>query len=187
MQTPIVRYSIPRWILDRSWALLRQDGLKEVESTVLWGGRRFGSEAVIMAVTYPCGRDVAFRRGFLQVGADTTAEMGRWLRQQGMRGLIQVHTHPGGWTGHSDTDNDFPIASSDGFVSLVWPHFAAAPVQSVHDLGIHQLRQGRWRHVKGAEAEQLIHIVESEAMVWAPPEANGPSAAQLRGGNRQHE
>jgi hypothetical protein len=161
--------------------------LKGVESTVLWGGRRFADEAVVMAVVYPCGRDVAFHRGLLQVGPDTTAEMGRWLRQQGMRGLVQVHTHPGAWTGHSDTDNDFPIASSDGFVSLVWPHFAAAPVQSIQDLGVHQLRQGRWHDVAGAEAEQLLRIVESEAMTWAPPETFGPSAPNGQGTSRGHE
>src|SRR6266850_1748286 len=104
MTTSITTYWIPRWILDRSWMILRQDGLKGVESTLLWGGRRFGTDCVIMAAIYPCGRDVELTADYLRVGADTTAEMGRWLRAHELRGLVQVHTHPEKWTGHSPTD-----------------------------------------------------------------------------------
>src|SRR5438034_8862579 len=154
------RFWVPRWVLDRSWSVLRQDGLKKVESTVTWGGLRFGAEAVVMALVYPCGRDVELHSGLIRVGPDTTAEMGRWLRTQGLAGLIQVHTHPTAWTGHSDTDNDFPIASSDGFVSLVWPEFARLPVVDATDFGIHRLKQGKWQQVVGTQAEEMIRIVE---------------------------
>jgi hypothetical protein len=173
---PVIRtYWVPRWALDRSWQFLRQDGLKKVESTVLWGGRRFGEEAVVLSVLYPCGHDVALEPGFVHVGADTTAEMGRWLRAQGLAALIQVHTHPGVWTGHSRTDDDFSIASSEGFVSLVWPDFAARPVQGIQDLGVHRLSGGEWSDVEGDDARDLIRIVESGAMVWAPRVAPRPA------------
>lgn len=174
-RTPIKTYWIPRWVLDRSWQLLRQDGLKGVESTVLWGGRRFGHEAVVMAVLYPCGYDVALEPAFVHVGSDTTAEMGRWLRAQELSALIQVHTHPGSWTGHSNTDDDFSIASSDGFVSLVWPHYGARPVERVGDLGVHRLSGGEWHDVEGRDADTLIRLVESEAAVWVPRVAPRPA------------
>jgi hypothetical protein len=175
-ERPRIRtYWLPRSVLDRAWQILRQDGLKGVESTVLLGGRRFGDEAAVMAVLYPCGSDVALEEGFVHVGSDTTAEMGRWLRRQGLAGLIQVHTHPGRWTGHSKTDDDFPIASSEGFVSLVWPYFAASPVRNVEDLGVHRLVDGEWQDVVGDEARTLIRIVESEAMIWAPRAAPRPT------------
>lgn len=184
-ERPRIRtYWVPRWIIDRAWQILRQDGLKEVESTVLLGGRRFGDEALVMAVLYPCGADVVLEGGFVHVGSDTTAEMGRWLRARGLTALIQVHTHPGAWTGHSQTDDDFPIASSEGFVSLVWPHFAALPVQNVDDLGVHRLTGGRWQEVTGDEARALIHIVESEAMVWAPRVAPRPARERPQDGRR---
>jgi hypothetical protein len=172
---PIRTYWVPRWVLDRSWQLLRQDGLKGVESTVLWGGRRIGDEAVLMAVLYPCGHDVALESGFVHVGSDTTAEMGRWLRAQGLSALIQVHTHPNAWTGHSSTDDDFSIASSEGFVSLVWPHYGARSVTGIQDLGVHRLSGGEWHDVDGRDAEALIRIVESEATVWAPRIAPRPA------------
>lgn len=165
----IAAYWLPRWILYRTWELLRQDGIKGVESTVLWGGRRVGNEATVLSVLYPCGADVIRRRSLLRVGSDTTAEMGRWLRSHSQLGLIQVHTHPGEWTGHSETDNDFPIASSEGFVSVVWPRFAASPVRDAADLGVHRLIAGAWHQLPGDDATRLIRVVESEVMVWADP------------------
>lgn len=159
---------VPRWLLDRSWTLLRQDGLKGVESTLLWGGRRFGNEAVAMAVLCPTGGDVSFSRGLVRVGPDTTAEMGRWLRAQGLRGLAQVHTHPGLWIDHSRTDDAFPIVSSDGFVSLVWPNYASLPIQQITEMGVHRLLDGRWHHYRGDRASQLVRVVESEASIWVP-------------------
>jgi hypothetical protein len=176
---PIRSYWVPRWVLDRSWQLLRQDGLKRVESTVLWGGRRFGEEAVVMAVLYPCGHDVALEPGFVHVGSDTTAEIGRWLRAQDLSALVQVHTHPNAWTGHSRTDDDFSIASSDGFVSLVWPHYGERPIESIRNVGVHRLSGGEWHDVEGSDAEALIRIVESDAAVWAPRLAPRPAREPL--------
>ncbi|PYO42408.1 MAG: hypothetical protein DMD33_09435 [Gemmatimonadetes bacterium] len=169
----ISRYWVPRWVVDRSWQILRQDGLKGVESTVTWGGIRFGEAAVVMGIVYPCGRDVELYRGFIRVGPDTTAEMGRWLRGQGLAGLMQVHTHPTAWTGHSGTDDDYPIASSEGFVSIVWPTFAQLPVRDAGELGVHRLEGGRWRELERAEVQQLVRIVESEGLIWAHSEDLG--------------
>ncbi|WP_310571221.1 hypothetical protein [Gemmatimonas sp.] len=172
---PVRAYWVPRAILQRAWELLRQDGLRGVESTVLLGGRRFGAEAVVMAVVYPCGADVTHEASFVHVGSNTTAEMGRWLRGEGLTALMQVHTHPGAWTGHSPTDDDFSIASSEGFLSLVWPQYAAAPVQHIEELGVHQLRDGRWHALDAQEARGLIRVVESDAMVWTPGIAPRPA------------
>jgi hypothetical protein len=150
--------------------MLREDGLRGVESTVLWGGRRFADHAVVLAVLYPSGGDVERTHEFVRVGADATAEMGRWLRAQELTGLAQVHTHPSAWTGHSQTDDDFPIASSHGFLSLVWPNFAQQAIRNVGDLGVHRLLNGRWHHLTERESHALIEIVESEAIVSASHE-----------------
>lgn len=183
------RLWVPRWVLDRTWRYLRQDGLDQVESTVLWGGRRFGDEAVVMAVLYPCGPDVVFERGVVQVGPDTTAEMGRWLRGQNLRALCQVHSHPGSWTGHSPIDDAFPIASSEGFLSLVWPRFAAQPARSVGDLGVHRLEGGEWQELSFAEARTAIRVVESESLVRSHRPRGGQSddSGQLRVDVEPHE
>jgi len=166
------RFWIPRFILDRTWQILRQDGWNRVESTVLWGGRRFDKEAVVMAVLYPCGRDVSFSRGLVHVGPDTTAEMGRVLRANEMTGLIQVHTHPGSGVGHSPTDDNFSISSAEGFLSLVWPEYAHLPPKAIADFGVHRLEPKGWRRLSRSEAGALLHVVESESFVWVPEEGD---------------
>jgi hypothetical protein len=173
MMTPAIRtYWVPRFILDRSWLMLRQDGLKQVESTVLWGGRRFGDNAVVMSVLYPCGPDVAMSGRLLRVGPDTTAEMGRWLRAQGQRALAQIHTHPGAWVDHSSTDDDHTIASNEGFISIVWPRFAAVPLTDLTEAGVHRLRGGKWARLSREEVHELFRVTESEAMVWVQGETD---------------
>ena len=164
---PISTYWVPRSTLDRSWHLLRQDGLKSVESTVLWGGRRFGDQAVVMSVLYPCGADVLMTPQLLRVGADAVAEMGRWLRGQDQRALAQVHTHPGAWVGHSPTDDDHTIATGEGFISIVWPRFATAPLPDLAGAGVHRLRAGSWERLSPEETLKTFRVTESEAMIWA--------------------
>jgi hypothetical protein len=168
MDQSIKVYWVPRFVLERTWHLLRQDGRRQVESTVLWGGRRFGDQAVIWNVLYPSGHDVERHGGFLRTGPDTTAAMGRWLRQQDSRGLIQVHSHPGSWIGHSKTDDDFPIASSEGFVSIVWPSYGES-LATLAELGVHQLEQGKWRTWPLDERRFRLRLVETEAIIWPPP------------------
>jgi hypothetical protein len=92
---------------------------------------------------------------------------------------MQVHSHPSDWTGHSQTDDDFSIASSPGFVSLVWPDYAVLPARTIDDLGVHRLIDGKWRHLSGESARLLIRVVESEAMVWAPQTAPLPARQPL--------
>ena len=167
-QADINKYWVPRLILERSWILLRQDGLKGVESTVLWGGRRFGAEAVVTTVLYPGGWDVELGPGRVRVGSDTTAEMGRWLREHSLSGLAQVHSHPSDGTRHSSTDDDHSIASSAGFMSLVWPRYADLPVRNISELGVHRLVNGCWNRLPAADADALFPIIESESIIWAP-------------------
>jgi hypothetical protein len=92
--------------------------------------------------------------------------MGRWLRQQDIAALMQVHTHPDTWVGHSSTDDDFSIASSEGFMSIVWPNFAALPVTDAAQLGVHRLEGGSWRQLSAAQATDLIRVEESEGFIW---------------------
>ena len=42
-----------------------------------------------------------------------------------MRRLAQIHTHPFGWVGHSDYDDEKAFSQREGAISIVVPHFAA--------------------------------------------------------------
>jgi len=69
--------------------------------------------------------------------------------------LAQIHTHPGA-AFHSKTDNDWPIVSQPGFISIVIPRFAQGDV-SLEDAWVGRLdERGRWHEVA---AEQSIEFV----------------------------
>jgi proteasome lid subunit RPN8/RPN11 len=58
--------------------------------------------------------------------------------------VAQIHTHPGGWLDHSDTDDLFVLVPSPGFVSIVVPDFARGFKRA--RCAIHVLEaSGEWR------------------------------------------
>ena len=75
----------------------------------------------------------------------------RWLTQfffdladRRLTAVAQIHTHPGSFVEHSQTDDEFALVPSAGFVSIVVPDFARGFERS--RCGIHVLEEsGRWR------------------------------------------
>ena len=66
------------------------------------------------------------------------------LADRGVTAVAQVHTHPGMSVDHSETDDEFVLVPSAGFLSIVVPDFARDFTSS--RWGIHVLEpSGRWR------------------------------------------
>src|ERR1043166_4780982 len=110
---------IPKALFDETFSTLRQCGSGCWECQVLWIGPWSDVEQVTRVV-HPQHR----RHG---LGFELSSE---WLttfwlelaaNSEGVR--PQVHTHPAE-AFHSDTDNDYPIVHTEGFLSLVIPRFA---------------------------------------------------------------
>ncbi len=61
--------------------------------------------------------------------------------------LVQVHSHPGGWVGHSETDDRFVLVPSVGFHSIVIPDFGHGTDPATW--GIWRLeRNGEWAEAR---------------------------------------
>lgn len=74
------------------------------------------------------------------------------LADGGLTAIAQLHTHPSCFVDHSDTDDEFVLVPSAGFVSIVVPDFARYFTRS--RCGIHVLEpSGLWRR-------------ETEAVAW---------------------
>ena len=56
---------------------------------------------------------------------------------------VQIHTH-GGEAFHSQTDDEFPIVQTRGFLSLVIPKFAMGPVGLTGAFLVELQDDGRW-------------------------------------------
>lgn len=169
LPSSLKRLWLPRHLFERSWNLVRAEGRGRVESEVVWGGRCFGDEGVVLSVVTLLGEGVAHRAGGIGVGVGTIAAMGRWFRgADGQVALAQVHSHPGKWVDHSPTDDASPIASDDGFLSIVWPHFCQGPLSLPAEWGIHEIQRGRWRRWSRDETARRLVVVESEAVISGP-------------------
>jgi hypothetical protein len=71
-----------------------------------------------------------------------------WFRLARERRAVraQIHTHPG-MAFHSATDDQFPVVSQPGFISIVIPNFAMGTV-SFDDAWVGRLEaNGRWRAI----------------------------------------
>jgi hypothetical protein len=67
----------------------------------------------------------------------------------------QVHTHPGR-AFHSATDDEWPIVSQPGFLSIVIPDFAAG-APSLEQAWVGRLgRDGKWRELSSAAEAFLL-------------------------------
>jgi hypothetical protein len=67
----------------------------------------------------------------------------RSLAHEGREIVLQVHTH-GARAFHSETDDEFPIVSTAGFLSLVVPDFALGEVGLANAYLAHLEADGSW-------------------------------------------
>lgn len=89
-------------------------------------------------------RHTASATGYEVDGAWLT-ELFLELGRQGSRVVAQLHTHPGGWVGHSGIDDGFAVLPILGLVSIVVPRFAADGIQP-SGCGVFVLTDaGTWR------------------------------------------
>lgn len=121
------------------------------------GPRPTGDLAVATTVTLPGAEE---REGSFYVAAAEMRRSGRHLRQMGLLRLAQIHSHPGGWTGHSSYDDEMAFSQRDGAISIVVPDFAGC-APGLADCGIHVRDPRGWRELDHTEKPDLVQIVPS--------------------------
>jgi hypothetical protein len=138
-----VVYSLPRRILEETFAHFRSCGRGMRECQVLWLSP-WEAPDIITEVVHP--KHKAHFGNFVVEDA--------WLNQfwlslasQSLGIRAQVHTHPGE-AFHSATDDAFPIIHTDGFLSLVIPNFGEGLI-GFDDAFLTELgADGSWREVR---------------------------------------
>jgi len=138
--TPVTLVS--KGILEHTFELLRECGRGRHECQVLWIGP-WSTPHLVTSAVHPVHQ--AHGAGF-ELADSWIPEFFGYLSEtrQGIR--AQVHTHPGR-AFHSITDDNWPIVSTPGFLSLVIPTFAQGPMgfegAFLAELG----SEGAWRQV----------------------------------------
>lgn len=126
-------YALPENVLRATLTELKRLSGGQREAFVVWGGRVDEHDPTRLQITsalVPAQTATSTRDGLLVVvEGDALFAVNRRLYERSELLVGQVHTHPG-HAYHSETDDDFPLVTLTGGVSLV-----------VHDFARHGMRQ----------------------------------------------
>lgn len=133
-------------------------GERGSEGFALWAGTVEGATFAVRETVIPAQRGVRVGDGICVVveGAELH-RINRWLYEQGMTLIAQLHSHPGE-AYHSTMDDTFPIATAVDSLSLVVPDFARDPF-SLEQCAVYRLTSnGSWAELSRDEVRALIVI-----------------------------
>jgi hypothetical protein len=118
-----VRVRISKDQLTETFRLLRDCGRGDRECQVLWLSPWHDPDRIVKVVH---SKHAGHAFGF-QLEDEFIDRLWLDLAANGVGVRVQVHTHPGE-AFHSQTDDEWPIVHTAGFLSLVVPDFARGPV-----------------------------------------------------------
>jgi hypothetical protein len=113
-------------VLAETIGFLRHVGFKGCEGFVLWSGRTDAPGAFrVKRAIVPDQRAMVTDQGLLVVvDGDALFRVNKFAYEQGETLCGQVHSHPTD-AYHSSTDDDYPLVTLQGSLSVVIPDFAA--------------------------------------------------------------
>jgi proteasome lid subunit RPN8/RPN11 len=155
----ITRFIIKRELADFGQAHLRSVGERGLEGFVLWAGRVHGNTIRVEHVLVPRQTGLRTHSGVcVYVDGPELHRINVLLYDQQLRLVAQVHSHPTD-AYHSDTDDEFAIATILGSLSFVIPDFAARPFD-LSDCAVYRLFPYGWTEIPQEQVPVLIGVEE---------------------------
>lgn len=152
------RLYIPSLVVDYTLLFLRQAGVAGEEEFLVWAGSLAGADAFVSTLVLPRAQ-VGHLHG--AIAAEVVAQTFNALDARDLVPLAQVHSHPRG-AGISTTDKERPLVAQPGFLSIIVPHFAFVPFESVTEWGVYEYRNKRdWRTLTDSEKRDRLVVDDS--------------------------
>ena len=123
------------------------------EGLVLWLGRRVEGDVMITALAAP---PVEHTWGSVRIGHRAVGLTSKAARRAGVSVLVQVRSHPGNDTRHSDGDDQLVLLPYEGMFSLVLGRYGDEVIEPHRDLGLHQFQDGGWVLVRPVDGSLLV-------------------------------
>lgn len=139
-------FVIPAPVLRDTLSFLREVGREGFEGFVLWGGHRSSAERFeFCSALIPKQRAMRTASGLLVVVEGSALfDVNVQLHSRGETLGAQVHSHPT-HAYHSTTDDEFPMVTLVGALSIVIPDFAAGTLEDIDRWACYRLsREARW-------------------------------------------
>jgi hypothetical protein len=158
MSVPIVTHVVPQRVLDDSRTFLYSVGLQGCEGTGLWIGVPSGNAVNIVRFFAP--EQIATKTAY-GVAVDLTRRAHLTLTdnlQDGEQFYVRIHSHPGR-AYHSQRDDENPILTHKGALSIVVPNFARQQI-ILAQCAIYRLEHGRgWMQLDNQDIAQTFKVV----------------------------
>lgn len=154
----ITRVVVPYEAAEAAHSHLRKIGRHGSEAVALWVGVVRENTFEVRETLIPKQTPHRTATGILfTVSPEELHRINVWLHQNEMQIIAQLHSHPEE-AYHSELDDDLPLATTIGCLSLVIPNFARDPF-SLRRCAIYRLipEQG-WAQLSPAETARLINV-----------------------------
>ena len=150
---------LPRGALLETVRALQDSGFQGNEGLVLWAGHVEETVATIQRALVPPQEPIRSEDGVgYFVTQETLFNLNRFLSEQRLRLIAQVHSHPTE-AYHSATDDRYAIVATEGGFSLVVPYFARS-AHTPPEWAVYRLRQSRWQELTPTATRQVFQIID---------------------------
>ena len=101
--------------------------------------------------------------GSFRTDLNANAAVVSTLATHGLSLIGQVHSHPGEWVDHSESDDEGTLVRFQGYWSLVVPVFARRGILPLTQTGIHIYDQGRFARLADAAVSARVRMIPKAA------------------------
>lgn len=152
--------SIPIWLWRRAIVQLRQRGRGKGESgAFLLAPQEDASDRVTAFICYDDLDPDAYQGGAISFHAVGHAALWEHCRNNSLRVLADVHTHPGRDVGQSCIDKRNPMIPLQGHTALIVPSFAHTRWWTLSGVGIYEyLGDFKWRSHDGSNGKRRVTL-----------------------------
>lgn len=151
-------FSVPKGVVETTEFHLREAGRRGFEAFALWTGTMESKEFRVNTLHVPKQTGYKLPRGVcVRVDGVELHRLNCWLLDHNEVLGIQIHTHPSE-AYHSETDDDFPIVTVLGAVSIVVPDFCRYGM-FCRRTAVYRLTDEGWLELAGSEAGTLVRVI----------------------------
>jgi proteasome lid subunit RPN8/RPN11 len=145
--------------IDEAYSFLKKAGKKSYEAVALFAGKLEGKMAIVTEVICPLQVSSRSQYGLMYtVDGKELHRINLWLYQKKLRLIAQIHSHPTE-AYHSETDDEFPIMTTIGCLSIVVPYFAKEPLNHFDWAYYRLISETFWEELNHVEVIKLIKII----------------------------
>ena len=150
-------FRLPSGLLDQTIKPIQAAGNDGYEMLILWLGQCYEDHFKVNEVYIPRQETYKSETGcFYTIDSAEIAELSDKLYRTRQMVGAQVHSHPRG-AFHSETDEAYPIATTEGSISIVLPFFGYNGWEA-NGIAVYRLRGHSWVDVSSS-LHDLIRVV----------------------------